>query len=167
MSQRPAVAAGPWAAPEGGSGSGRLTFPSSPFSSFSFFSFFLPFSRPFSLCFFSFFLGFLLFFSMTGTSSFSGDLEVSALRCFWTGSFSLSAKGLRRGPGHRSHRPVLGPWACPPACTHCLHAVRPVTGPGEGAGPMRPHLFTWATVNGQRRGTVRTGKAQAPVESCP
>lgn len=59
------------------------------------FSFLL--SRSFSLCFFSFFLGFLLFFSMTGISSFSGDLEVSAFLCFWTGSFSLSAKGLGVG----------------------------------------------------------------------
>lgn len=70
---------------------GTLRGPRTTFSSFPFF-----FSRSFSLCFFSFFLGFLIFLSLTGTSSFSGDLEVSAFLCFWTGNFSLSARGLGR-----------------------------------------------------------------------
>lgn len=61
----------------------------------TFLSFF--FSLSLSLGFFSFFLGFLLFFSTAGTLSFSGDFTASAFLCFWTGSFSLSAKGLGGG----------------------------------------------------------------------
>lgn len=76
---------------DGTVGVGAPRGPRTAFSSFPFF-----FSRSFSLCFFSFFLGFLIFFSGTGTSSFSGDLEVSEFLCFWTGSFSLSARGLGR-----------------------------------------------------------------------
>lgn len=72
---------------------GRSLGPSHTFLSFFFFSLSL------SLGFFSFFLGFLLFFSTPGTPSFSGDFTVSAFLCFWTGSFSLSAKGLGEEEG--------------------------------------------------------------------
>lgn len=74
----------------------QITFFSSSSSSTTFFSFsfFFPLSFSFSLCFFSFFLGFLLFFSTGGTSD-SGVFRASAFLCLCTGSFSLSAKGLR------------------------------------------------------------------------
>lgn len=74
---------------------GRRTPPPAPTSFSSFPCSFFP--RSFSLCFFSFFLGFFIFFSAAGTASFSGDFAASAFLCFWTGSFSLSARGLGAG----------------------------------------------------------------------
>jgi hypothetical protein len=80
------------------------------------------------LCFFSFFLGFLLFFSTTGTSSFSGDFEVSTFLCFWMGSFSLSAKGL--GRGGENQKSLGRTVACPHGwLTLCIKAPAPYAWP--------------------------------------